>query len=574
MHVARPFAPALLILSLLLACTPDAPPSRLPQHLTPVQIDDLVLLGKVWGFAKYYHPRITSGQVDWDHELLAVLPDVLAAPDRAATTKRLSAWLAALGDPAPCQSCATLPTDAALLPDLDWIRDRKQLGSDLADRLQRIYRNRPADGKQYYVALAEGVGNPEFTHEATYAYPSLPDANHRLLALFRFWNIIEYWYPNRDLLEGSWEDVLREFIPRVMAADEAVAYRLGLMQITARIHDTHANLWKHLALRPPRGLGQLPVRLRFVEGKAVVTGFTDAARGRATGLQVGDVIEAIDGARVDSLVVAWRPYYAASNEPTRLRDMAASLMRGKPGPVRISGERAGRPLAVTAKRIQLSRIDLTRPITHDLPGDAFQRLSDDVAYLKLSAVVAGAATDYIRRAAGTRVLVIDIRNYPRAPMVFELGSHLVTRPTPFACFTRADPANPGAFVWTDPVILQPVAPRYRGKVVILVDEVTQSQGEYTAMAFRAAPGAIVVGSTTAGADGNISPIPLPGDVTSMISGIGVFYPDRRPTQRVGIVPDLVVRPTIAGIRTGRDEVLEAGVSRALGHPFRLPAGSR
>ena len=43
----------------------------------------------------------------------------------------------------------------------------------------------------------------------------------------------------------------------------------------------------------------------------------------------------------------------------------------------------------------------------------------------------------------------------------------------------------------------------------------------------------------------------------MISGIGVFYPDKSPTQRVGIVPDIEVSPTVEGIRTGRDEVLEA-----------------
>jgi hypothetical protein len=48
----------------------------------------------------------------------------------------------------------------------------------------------------------------------------------------------------------------------------------------------------------------------------------------------------------------------------------------------------------------------------------------------------------------------------------------------------------------------------------------------------------------------------------MISGIGVFYPDRTPTQRVGIVPDVEVRPTIAGIRDLRDEVLEAAVIQA------------
>ena len=62
----------------------------------------------------------------------------------------------------------------------------------------------------------------------------------------------------------------------------------------------------------------------------------------------------------------------------------------------------------------------------------------------------------------------------------------------------------------------------------------------------------------------VSAIPLPGGLRSMISGIGVFYPDKSPTQRVGIVPDVVKRPTIAGIKAGRDEVLEEGIRQILG----------
>jgi hypothetical protein len=50
----------------------------------------------------------------------------------------------------------------------------------------------------------------------------------------------------------------------------------------------------------------------------------------------------------------------------------------------------------------------------------------------------------------------------------------------------------------------------------------------------------------------------------MISGIGVFYPDKRPTQRIGIIPDEEVKPTIAGIRDGRDEVLEVAIRQILG----------
>ena len=139
------------------------------------------------------------------------------------------------------------------------------------------------------------------------------------------------------------------------------------------------------------------------------------------------------------------------------------------------------------------------------------------------------------------------------------------RPTPFARFTMGDPANPGAFHWRgQPLTLGPAAPRYTGKIVILIDEVSQSQAEYTTMAFRVAPNATVIGSTTAGADGNVSGIPLPGGLRSMISGIGVFYPDKKPTQRVGIIPDIEVRPTVGGIRSGRDEVLEAALRHILG----------
>ena len=50
----------------------------------------------------------------------------------------------------------------------------------------------------------------------------------------------------------------------------------------------------------------------------------------------------------------------------------------------------------------------------------------------------------------------------------------------------------------------------------------------------------------------------------MISGIGVFYPDKGPTQRIGIVPNVQVTPTLEGIRAGRDEVLEEAVRQIVG----------
>ncbi|RUT79671.1 hypothetical protein [Ancylomarina longa] len=45
----------------------------------------------------------------------------------------------------------------------------------------------------------------------------------------------------------------------------------------------------------------------------------------------------------------------------------------------------------------------------------------------------------------------------------------------------------------------------------------------------------------------------------LFSGIGVYYPNGNKTQRIGIVPDIEVKQTIAGIRQHKDEVLDKAI---------------
>jgi len=278
---------------------------------------------------------------------------------------------------------------------------------------------------------------------------------------------------------------------------------------------------------------------------------------------LGDEIVQLDGKPVTELVATWKPFYAASNDAMRQRDLARFLTWGPCGPARMDVLRSGKEMSLNPERVA-GYVEPPGGPTNDLPGDTFRMLSRDVAYLKLSSVKVADIGHYLEAAANSKGLIVDIRNYPSEFVAYALGAHLVERETEFARFTNADLANPGAFHWTKAELLKPGKPHYAGKVVVLVDEVSISQSEYTAMAFRASPQTIIVGSTTAGADGNISPFSLPGGLQTMISGIGVFYPDKRPTQRIGIVPDIVVRPTIAGVRSGRDEVLEEAIRQILG----------
>ena len=528
-------------------------------ELTSGQIEGLAVLGKVWGFLKYHHPRVTAGEVHHDYELFRIMPAVLSARDGAAARKALHKWVAGLGPIESCTRCAALNTEnLRLRPQLEWLSNTRLLDAELRDILRAVYRDRADRAKQFYVTLAK-TGNPVFNHEPYYVDVKLPDAGYQLLALFRFWNIIEYWFPYRDVIGENWDAVLTEFIPRIALARTRDAFALEMMALVARVNDTHANLWSSLDLRPPAGTCQVPVKLRFIGKRVVVSGYADGQEGT---LRPGDVIESVDGVPVPELVAQWAPYYAASNEPTRLRDIAGAMLRGKCVNASLHVSRGDETLDVNAPRVAQSLFKMSG--WHDLPGETFRKLSDQVAYMKLSSVKAESVKSYIEAASGTKGLVIDIRNYPSSDIGFALGSHLVDSPTPFARFSIADLTNPGAFRWTEPDLLQPAMPHYAGKVVILVDEVSQSTAEFTAMMFRGSLHTKVVGSTTAGADGNISPIPLPGDLRSMISGLGVFYPDKRPTQRIGIVPDVEVRPTVNGIRAGRDEVLEQALRLILG----------
>jgi C-terminal processing protease CtpA/Prc len=541
--------------------------------LTDLQVDNLVTLGKVWGFLKYHHPQVTSGQRQWDYDLFRVLPAILNAQDRPTANAALLGWTERLGSVAPCNPCAKLEqTDLDIRPGLDWIANNSLLGDDLSKSLQSIRDNR-VPSQQFYVGKVPNVGNPSFEHELAYENLKLPDSGFQLLALYRFWNIIEYWSPNRDIVGENWNAVLAEFIPRIALAQTAKVYQLEMLALIAKAHDGHANLWHAhdghanvwhaLDVRPPVGPCRLPAYVRFIEHLPVVSGFPAADPASIKDLQIGDAITELDGVPVAALIDAWMSYYSASNEAARLRDVGRSMTAGACGTASIAIRRDNRELKFTVKRLPLTPNDFG-PGTHDLPGPTFRLLSKDVAYLKLSSVKSSDATHYVEQALGTKGLIIDIRNYPSDFMVFSLGSLLVDAETPFARPTVGDLSNPGAFHWMNPVSLRPANPHYSGKIVILVDEASKSQAEYTAMAFRAANGALVVGSTTAGADGNVSPFALPGGLSTMISGIGVFYPDKAPTQRIGIVPNVEVKPTIAGIRSGRDEVLEEALRQILG----------
>ena len=93
---------------------------------------------------------------------------------------------------------------------------------------------------------------------------------------------------------------------------------------------------------------------------------------------------------------------------------------------------------------------------------------------------------------------------------------------------------------------------------MLVDACSQSMSEYFTMSLQTIPGAVTIGSQTAGADGDVTRIQLPY-ASFNLTGLGVCYPDGQNAQRSGVKIDIVVEPTAEGMRQGMDEQMQAAI---------------
>lgn len=551
--------------------------------LNPEKVQDLVILGKVWGYLKYYHPAVASGKYNWDGELFKILPEVINCKNREDRNKLLTSWIDSLGEPKNLKS-EKIDTSLAriistysgsdantqwgksakgmtvkMYPDLNWISDTALLGKELVLKLNRI-KNAEGRTKNYYVSLVDGVGNAQFDNEEPYKEFKYPTAGFRLLALYRYWNIIQYYFPYKYLIEKNWNTILPEFIPKFVNANDELEYKLSVLSLMAHVHDSHA-----VVLNPDNTIQEFhgknypPMPMTFIDGKAVIRKILNKEVKEKSGLKVGDVILSCDNKSVDDLLKERLPYTPGSNYPSQLRNITRSdLLSTNYNSVSITYERNG--------VISTTSVECFAPESMPLDEEykkqdtCFKTVGEGIIRIYPGSI----KTEYLEKAMPeilkSKGIVIDMRCYPSDFIVFSLGKYLVPKPTEFVEFTMGSIDTPGLFYFVTTLSVGEKNPEYyKGKIVIIVNEQTQSSAEYHCMAFRVAPKATVIGNTTAGADGNVSYFYLPGGISTRITGIGVYYPDGRETQRVGIVPDIEVKPTIKGIRDGRDELLEKAI---------------
>jgi len=528
-------------------------------------IYNLAVLSKVWGYLKYYHPSVVEGNYNWDDELVKMLPKILKSTNKDERNKILSEWVTSLGEFKQDTLPEIKPDSVKMYPDLDWIKDRKELGA-LSIQLEKIKTAKRPYDQSYFVEFKKETGNPVFVNEESYPEMSYPSVSYRLLSLFRYWNIIQYYYPYKYLIGENWQNVLPEFIPQFINAKNELEYKLISLKLIARIHDSHAILFDK-ALEKYKGDYIVPLYVSFIEGKPVVTDTLISSSEKNYPLKIGDIILKINGKPVENIILEQLPYIPGSNLSSQLNKLSYELMRGNAKSINVTFKRGNDVLSKDMTCYPMSSQNFRFMAQKNKALYRLISKEKKIGYLYLGSSIGGTVPDF----SNTKGLIIDLRCYPNIKKIkgYLNIPQLYKKPVKFANLTSTNYLRPGLFKCFEECytnVFKDISSDhfvktafYKGKVILLINEITESHAEFMAMMYRCSPTATIIGSTTAGADGDVSIIPLPGNMQTTISGLGVYYPDGRETQRVGIVPDIVVKPTIKGIREGKDEVMERAI---------------
>jgi C-terminal processing protease CtpA/Prc len=503
--------------------------------LSSIQIQRLYETAKVWGVLKYCHPNIVNGSYDMDLELAKQLP--IALCEQRPIDSVLTEW---------CNQYGKLRVKKEIKAPR-WMLNGLSPGT--AHIINIIWSSKSTSRKSHYVKI-DRQGRPSFQNEKQYREIENPSQTFRLLSLFRYWNIINHYYANIDLLD-NWDNVLKEFIPIFFASATKREYIEALNRLTHEIEDGHGVLYSDFdPYKYLFGDRKAAIGAMFVGDTLVVTSIPHTLLNNE--ISRGDEVVTVNGIGIKDIIQERTELTAASNTKAIYTRISEQIFRT---------DRDTLEIQIKNKQREVSHVKLPTYPAKDvnlesIPDTCFRQIGT-VGYLYTGTYKNKYKSRIKKALKHTQALIIDLRCYPGDYMLYSFGELLSKKRVLFAKTRVIRSVQPRDFKVTDAASVGALFSfsSYDKPVYVLVDENTFSQAEYTALAYSALPNVTVVGSQTAGADGDIAEIWLPGRMLTYISSISVLDRDGNNTQQIGIIPKIIVTPSVEDIREGNDAVL-------------------
>lgn len=514
------------------------------------QQEYLVTYGQVWGFLKYFHPKPSTQ--DWDKKILDDFDNVKSCSSDSAFNGIISSLINDCGSYSPKKR--VIVDSLVHEESYEWLESTRISGENKRTLIQ-LFQNKPNFENKYIKENA--VGNPKITNEIAYdSYAYNPAI--QFLALTRYWNIINYYCPNRDIIPRNWTAVYKDHVSNFVNAKTYEDYYFAVCKITAEIRDGHGFI--ETTNDPMNAYKYAPYYcMKVEEGYFITFVWQDSLD--SYNLKRMDRIVSIDGISVEEKMKQIGTIVSTSNDYD-LSKYTHYLRIFDADSVALTVERNGERIDVVLPTLSMETLMQRNKSKKQMnPPSAYGFHTDSISgknycYINMGILKRSDITkEFKRNIYKTDHLIIDSRNYPNWTVI-KLSKALIKGKRKFADFKKINFEYPGSYEWTQSQTIGNSRKGYQGTIYVLVDYHTMSQAEYTVMALQQHPNTIVIGGQTAGADGDTSRIPLPFGIKSVFSGLGVFYPDRSPTQQIGVRRDYQIVQNISYLEEQRDAILE------------------
>ena len=432
---------------------------------------------------------------------------------------------------------------------------QKELGSDLSCLVPlALYSD-----EQGTIPRADPKGLQKLITDISGSLPKELTARNRAVRLGNVaiaWNVFQHFYPYFDVVKTDWQRVLPEAL-RSSALDRTPNDFLKTLQkLVAQLHDGHGGVG---LMNDTTHSYAAPIEWSWIQNQLVVTRIVDPT---LTGLKVGDIVEQVDGQSPRAALEREEQFISgATAQWKRIRSLSALLSGawGSKITLKIKGA-DGKERSLQIPRTMEMMVYYQKQKATPL-GQA-KELAKGIYYLNLDQISMAAIDSLMVKLATASGIVCDLRGYPNGNHMFI--THLLSQRDTSSSWMRIPKIicpdrerlvgyqNSGWF-------LHPQQPRLTAKVAFVVDGRLISYAESFMSFIEHYKLAEIVGEPTAGTNGNVNPLSLPGGYWISWTGMKVVKHDGSVHHGVGIKPTVQVARTITGVRAGGDELLEKAI---------------
>jgi len=431
-----------------------------------------------------------------------------------------------------------------------WITNNSRLNLINKRTLTSLIQQKREDNTPFVNNGSENA-NVNFTNEKRYLLP-FPSVEIRMLALARYWNAINYFYPHKIIIPVDWDEVLESFQDKLINCKSESEYDLTILHLATLIEDSHGVVHS-LGLEKYYGYYRLPIKVSYFDEKIFITKIQNGLVDNP--FRFGDILLEINNQSFEEFFKKDSANIWGSNLKRKKNLCADHFLMSKKDTINlIKIKRNDSIILIKSSSLSLATIKET-DLIHYRPIPEYQ-IGENYIYLNLNNLD---STKFEKLVTSSKKpnIIIDLREYP-SNFSSQIVSLFTPTIVPFAIYKYPKISLPGRLSesniltisprgWTSPVLYE--------HIILMVDYTTISRGEFISMAFQSLPNVLTVGDKTAGADGDISKMLLPGNISTQFTGLEILYPNGQKTQKIGIKIDVNFQKKGGLISAGKDEEL-------------------